>query len=167
MSMITCSRRLSPGVHLPLRHLALCLDCDECFEIGPETCLACGSATWTSLSRFLEQASASHPSRRRARSPSITKGHNEPLPIIRQLVVVGRSRGRLYEYLKLAFGGNETVRVLLNQRVGERREQHGRYEPDRRQGDRRSAFKTDGLLRELGWAVIRQDVAGNHRDSAL
>jgi rRNA maturation endonuclease Nob1 len=47
------TRRLPSGVHMPLRHLALCLDCEECFEIGSNTCPACGSATWTSLSRFL------------------------------------------------------------------------------------------------------------------
>jgi len=44
-----------PSIHLPLQQVALCLDCDECFEIRPEmTCPACGSATWTSLSRLLE-----------------------------------------------------------------------------------------------------------------
>jgi hypothetical protein len=34
--MISRVRQLAPRVHLPLRQLALCLDCDECFEIGPE-----------------------------------------------------------------------------------------------------------------------------------
>ena len=37
---------LAAPVHLPLRQLALCLDCDECFAIGCPTCPACGSATW-------------------------------------------------------------------------------------------------------------------------
>ena len=41
--------------HLPLRLLALCLDCDEGFEIGNGCCPACGSGTWTPLSRFLER----------------------------------------------------------------------------------------------------------------
>jgi hypothetical protein len=40
-------------VHLPLRSVALCLDCEVCFELGPEECPACGSETWTPLARFL------------------------------------------------------------------------------------------------------------------
>jgi hypothetical protein len=31
--MISRRRMLAARVHLPLRQLALCLDCDECFEI--------------------------------------------------------------------------------------------------------------------------------------
>jgi len=41
--------------HLPLRLLALCLDCDEGFEIGNGCCPACGSNTWIPLARFLER----------------------------------------------------------------------------------------------------------------
>ena len=29
--MLTRARVLATGIHLPLRKLALCLDCDECF----------------------------------------------------------------------------------------------------------------------------------------
>jgi hypothetical protein len=47
-------RHLAATIHLPLRRVALCLDCDECFEIGAERCPACGSGTWTALARFLE-----------------------------------------------------------------------------------------------------------------
>ena len=32
--MLTRARVLATGIHLPLRKLALCLDCDECFELG-------------------------------------------------------------------------------------------------------------------------------------
>jgi len=39
--------------HLPLRHTALCLDCETCFEIGNARCPACGSGTWASMARFL------------------------------------------------------------------------------------------------------------------
>lgn len=45
---------LPPRVHLPLQRVALCLDCEECFELGRSVCPACGSETWTALSRFLE-----------------------------------------------------------------------------------------------------------------
>jgi hypothetical protein len=43
-----------PSVHLPLRRLALCIDCDECFELGLAACPACSSETWTPLARFVE-----------------------------------------------------------------------------------------------------------------
>jgi hypothetical protein len=51
--MIGHVEKLRSRVHFPLRRLALCLDCDECFEIGSPTCPACGSETAVSLARFL------------------------------------------------------------------------------------------------------------------
>lgn len=50
---------LRPHVHLPLKRLALCLDCEKCFELGAAACPACGSRTWITLARFLEGAPAS------------------------------------------------------------------------------------------------------------
>jgi hypothetical protein len=58
---------LRPHVHLPLRRLALCLDCEECFELGAEACPACGSGTSTTLALFLDgggSASAPFPAAR-------------------------------------------------------------------------------------------------------
>ena len=49
---------LRPHLHLPLKRLALCLDCEECFELGAEACPACGSGTWTTLALFLEGGQA-------------------------------------------------------------------------------------------------------------
>jgi len=46
--------------HLALRRIALCLDCDACFEIGADACPACGSDTWVSLARFLERRQDSY-----------------------------------------------------------------------------------------------------------
>ncbi len=40
-------------LRLPLRRMALCLDCETCFEIGTDPCPACGSGTWASVARFL------------------------------------------------------------------------------------------------------------------
>ncbi len=45
---------LRPQLHLPFRRVALCLDCEECFELGSSVCPACGSETWTPLARFLD-----------------------------------------------------------------------------------------------------------------
>src|SRR5256884_9067621 len=119
--MISRRRKPAPRVHLPLRSLALCLDCDECFEVGPETCPACGSATWTTIARFLEQASSSRRPRRPVDSPSAAKRDDGAPEAVQQLIVVARNRRDLYEHLKRAFAGNETIRVLLNRRFVGRR----------------------------------------------
>src|SRR5947208_14077873 len=42
-------------LHMPLRRLALCLDCEACFEIGTSSCPACGGDTWVLLAKFLDQ----------------------------------------------------------------------------------------------------------------
>jgi hypothetical protein len=163
--MIRRRRMLAAKMHLPLRQLALCLDCDECFEISSPTCLACGSATWTLLSRFLAQASsARHP----RRGDAAAKRHDDPPEMVRQLIIVADNRAHLYEHLRRGFAGNETVRVLLNRRGVARRERCGPYEAERRQADRRLPSKIDALLRAMGWAIVPLDGSKNyHRGSAL
>jgi hypothetical protein len=162
--MISQRRQPAPGTHLPLRQLALCLDCDECFGIGPETCPSCGSATWTSPSRFLASASLAQDLRRR---DTTAKQHDDPPETVRQLIIVAGDRAHLYEHLKRGFAGNGTVRVLLNRRVIARRACPGPYETERRQADRRLPSKVDALLRAIGWAIVLVDVPKNHhRDSA-
>jgi hypothetical protein len=152
--MISRRRMLAAKMHLPLLQLALCLDCDECFEIGSPACPACGSATWTSLSRFLAQStSARHPGRRDAAA----KRHDDPPETVRQLIIVAGDRAHLYEHLKQGFAGNGTVRVLLNRRVIAQRERSGPYEAERRQADRRLPSKVDALLRAIGWAIVPLD----------
>jgi len=44
-----------PPVHIPLGRVALCLDCDACFDAEYRQCPACGSRTWSSVSRFIGQ----------------------------------------------------------------------------------------------------------------
>ena len=163
--MISRARQLAPRAHLPLRQLALCLDCDECFEIGSPTCPACGSATWTSLSRFLTQASsARHP----GRCDAVAKRPDDPPEMVRQFIIVAGDRAHLYEHFKRGFAGNGTVRVLFNRRVTARRARSGPYEAERRQADRRLTPKVDALLRAIGWAIVPLDVPNNHhRDSVL
>jgi hypothetical protein len=163
--MTSRRRMLATTVHLPLRQLALCLDCDECFEISSPTCPACGSATWTSLSRFLAQASSA---RQPARRDSGAKRHNDPPETVRQLIIVAGDRAHLYEHLKRGFAGNGTVRVLLDRRVITRRARSGPYEVERRHADRRLPSTVDALLRAIGWAIVPLDLPKNHhRDAAL
>jgi len=62
--MLDRYRMLAAGAHLPLQKLALCLDCEACFELGYTTCPACSSRTWSPLARFFDFVSGS-----RARAP--------------------------------------------------------------------------------------------------
>ena len=43
----------SAQIHLPLQRVALCLDCDVCFDLGRNACPVCGSDTWIPLARYL------------------------------------------------------------------------------------------------------------------
>lgn len=124
------SRSARPAVvHFPLHRLALCLDCEMCFEIGPDRCRACGSETWFTLARFLE-----------------LRGE----PSMSQLIVVSRQRPKLYERLKRAFAGNRSVEVILDRRKDDPSQgaANGHVRPlDRRTADR---------VRTAGWTVVRR-----------
>jgi len=148
-------------LHLPLRRLMLCVDCEMCFEIGATACPACGSNTWVPMARFLEAANRLRKSADAAKLPSSRRLG------ARQLLIVARNRLKLYQYMRRAFQGNETVRVLLDQRAGERRRSSG-VAPgaDRRRVDRRRAVHVDDLLRVLGWAIVLQDHPENKRPNS-
>jgi hypothetical protein len=155
--MIQRRRRPAARVHLPLRRLALCLDCDECFEVGDDPCPACGNATWTPLARFLDEG----PSGSASRLPgdvvthlALSRRRPEEPATPRHLIIVGAGRVKLYDHLRRAFAGNGTVQVLLDRRVGERRRSAQSRAPERRQGDRRITPAIADQLRALGWAVV-------------
>src|SRR5215468_7642225 len=146
----------SSGMHLPLRKLALCLDCDECFEVGYDTCPACGSGTWTPAARFLNllaEPRASHETG--ARRKGATK----------HLLVVARNRRRLYEELKRVFAGHETVQVILDRRLGQRRQRKVVPELDQRRRDRRTRSAMNDQLRTIGWSLMLLDLARSRRGS--
>jgi hypothetical protein len=162
--MISRTGKAPPPTHLPLRRLALCLDCDECFEIGASRCPACGSATWTALARFID-LTPSDPIRRLLQSSedSNPKRRDHERRVARQLLIVARNRTKLYEYVQRAFAGNETVQVMLDRRVAERRQRGASAGPERRQRDRRGRFDVDNLLRALGWAIVMVDLTRPRR----
>ena len=148
--------------HLPLRRLALCLDCEACFEIGASSCPACGGDTWVLLSKFLDQGPLKvlpqfHPFPKSwtAETKGRSEAANQPA---KQIFVVARDREKLFEYAKRAFSGNSSVEVVLDRRRGERRNGEKAGAPDRRRGDRRLMNEIDNHLRALGWAVVRLDV---------
>ncbi|OGL00361.1 MAG: hypothetical protein A3D33_13710 [Candidatus Rokubacteria bacterium RIFCSPHIGHO2_02_FULL_73_26] len=73
----------------------------------------------------------------------------------RLLFIVSRGRGPLYESLCRTFDGDDTVQVILDRRVTERRRRRpGRRTRERRQADRRAAREIDRQLRTRGYAVL-------------
>jgi len=72
----------------------------------------------------------------------------------RQLIVVAPEREHLYNFFRRAFEGNATVQIILDRRV-ERPATAAPPEGGRRQRNRRSLGRTDGLLRAIGWTIVR------------
>ncbi len=162
--MLQRSRVASAGIHLPLRNLALCLDCDECFDLGYAACPACGSRTWTPAARFLDLVAGPRSNRLGGRvRKALPRRAAEDVAIVRHLLVVARHRRELYEEIKRAFAGHETVQVILDRRVGERRQRKGVPMLDRRRRDRRSRSAIDEQLRTIGWSLVLLDLATEAR----
>ena len=74
------------------------------------------------------------------------------------LVVVARHRLDRYEDLRRRFADSNNVRIVLDQREGERRRPSSTFiGVDRRSPiDRRQHFDSDALM-DLGWFVIETD----------
>ena len=76
-------------------------------------------------------------------------------PIYRLLFVVGREREPLYDSLRRTFDGDDTVQVVLDRRVGERRRQESTPRAgERRRSDRRAQRDSDALLRARGYTLV-------------
>ena len=52
--MISTIVRTLSRVPIPLRSLAVCVACEECFELGDPTCPSCGSDEYVPLLHQLE-----------------------------------------------------------------------------------------------------------------
>lgn len=140
--MLNSARRIAPRMHLPLGRLALCLDCDECFEIT-DVCPACGSETWTSLARFLEWG----------RLEGLRRLIGGAAMRTRHLIVVTRDRRDLYERLRSALADSPEFEVILDRRSVERRRVPGSPARERRERDRRAgpaAASLSALIVDLG-----------------
>jgi hypothetical protein len=156
---------------LPLRRLGLCLDCEECFEIGHDACPACGSEAWVALARFLDKHPEDrHDSSRASRqTESALNGlagslGKEDREIVRHLLIVARNREHLYGQLKQAFAENEQIQVIVDRRTGERRHRTQGTPAERRKADRRNR-KVEEQLRSIGWALVLLDEARQRQPS--
>jgi len=74
--------------------------------------------------------------------------------VARLLLIVSATEPARYTYLKHVFG-SETADVILDRRVGERRQLVKRVAPERRRGDRRERDLTKDL-QTFGWALVRR-----------
>ncbi len=70
------------------------------------------------------------------------------------LFIVSRSEPSRFTYLKHVFA-NETVDVMLDRRVEERRRRHERTAAERRHEDRRQ-WDINKDLRTYGWALAKR-----------
>src|SRR5262245_43559793 len=73
----------------------------------------------------------------------------------RQLVVVAPDREHLYNFFKRAFEGNATVQVVLDRRLAQAPPNSASAPSARPSRNRRLPQRTDGLLRAIGWTIIR------------
>lgn len=72
----------------------------------------------------------------------------------RQLIVVSPDREHLYNFFRRAFEGNATVQIVMDRR-GDRQLNLDPRPGGRRSRNRRSPERTDGLLRAIGWTIVR------------
>jgi hypothetical protein len=140
-----------PRLHFPLARLALCLDCEVCFEIGPDQCPACGSETWSPLSRFI--GDASDKAAARAVCALIEETHvaaktHGP----HHLLIVSRTQPKLLEMLREELSDNPTVTVIQDRRSA------GAMPTGRIPNQR--LRNVDHQIRALGWAIVRAEPRG-------
>jgi len=144
----------SPAIHFPLRRLALCLDCEECFEIGQDECPACGSETWSMLSRFIGDMSEKAVVRAVHALVDETRAAAGGRAPARHLLIVSRDQPKLYQMLHKELRDNPAVTVIQDRRTrpptGKNRDQRWR--------------SIDSQLRALGWAIVRAETPPRDRD---
>ncbi len=78
-----------------------------------------------------------------------------PPKVPRLLFIVDGSRRPLYDSLRRTFAGDDTVEVVLNRRVADRRHKEPRARTsERRQRERRAKREIDRQIRARGYAVV-------------
>jgi hypothetical protein len=141
-----------PRLYTPLARLALCVDCEVCFEIGPDQCPACGSDTWSPLSRFIGNASEKAVVRAVHALVEETRGLATGIEGARHLLIVSRQQPKLFQMLQRELSDNPAVTVIQDRR-GSAPPTIGRI-PNQRWRN------VDHQIRALGWAIVRAEVPG-------
>jgi hypothetical protein len=138
-----------PRIYFPLSRLALCADCEACFEIGLDACPACGGETWSPLSRLIGNASDGAIVRA-VRAVVAETSRSRPPVGGRHLVIVSREQPKLYDMLRRDLEDNREVTVVLDRR--------GRGpQPALPRLPNQRWRNVDRQIAALGWAIVRAD----------
>jgi len=150
------SRLAAPEARLyfPLARLALCADCEVCFEIGYDACPGCGGRTWSPLARIIGHASEGSVVRAVRAVLAETRTGNAASDA-HHLVIVSREQPKLFEMLRRELQGSETVTVILDRRGSRPQPALARMNLRWRNVDRQIAA--------LGWAIVRSDLSTSKR----
>jgi hypothetical protein len=141
-------------LYFPLARLALCADCEVCFEIGFDACPACGGRTWSPVARLIGHASEGSVVRAVRAVLAETRSGGAARDA-HHLVIVSREQPKLFEMLRRELHGNETVTVILDRRGGRTQPSVARMNLRWRNVDRQIAA--------LGWAIVRSDLSTSKR----
>jgi class 3 adenylate cyclase/tetratricopeptide (TPR) repeat protein len=85
----------------------------------------------------------------------------EEMMQIGEIFIVARDNPQLYDYLRREFSHQERVRIIMDRRVGERRQRADAASGERRQSDRREQQDVDVHLRERGVVILRPRTGGS------
>jgi hypothetical protein len=140
---------IAARAYFPLARLALCLDCEVCFEIGPEKCPGCGSATWSPLSRFIGDTSDKAVVRAVEALVEEARGISAARNGAQHLLIVSRTQPKLYDMLRRELADHPSLTVLQDRRG------HG-PRPTARIPNQRWR-NVDFQIRALGWAIVRAE----------
>ncbi len=89
--------------------------------------------------------------------PFWIKRCGEEMMQVGEIFIVARYNPQLYEYLQREFSDTERIRIVMDRRVGERRQRSGPATSERRRGDRRQHTDLDAHLRERGFVILPED----------
>ena len=129
-------------LYFPLARLALCADCEVCFEIGADACPACGGRSWSPLSRLIGQQASDGAVVRAVRGDA------------HHLVIVSREQPKLFEMLRRELQATETVTVIQDRR--------GKPQPAPSRMNLRWR-NVDRQIAAMGWAIVRSDLTTSKR----
>jgi len=139
-------------LYFPLARLALCADCEVCFEIGLDACPACGGQTWSPLSRLIGNAADGAVVRAIRAVVDETRGGGSARGDTHHLVIVSREQPKLFEMLRRDLHDNEAVTVIQDRR--------GRGpQPGLTRLPNQRWRNVDRQITALGWAIVRSDGA--------
>jgi class 3 adenylate cyclase/tetratricopeptide (TPR) repeat protein len=78
-----------------------------------------------------------------------------------EIIIVARHNPQLYDYLQREFSHEERIRIIMDRRVGERRQRADGAPGERRQSDRRVQQHVEANLRERGMVILPPEDGGS------